>query len=93
MDMQNCLNQINYVLSEMRYLIKCSSAVVSGPYSRTRAYTLARHESFATVFKFHDVIDEYYIIDRFERYGQQVYSDLWSKRLILNRLRKELEKI
>lgn len=93
MDVQNLVNQINDVLSEMRHLIKCSSEVVFGPFSRTRAYTLARHESFVSVFKFHDVIDEYYIIDRFECYGQQVYSDLWSKRLILNRLRKELEKL
>lgn len=90
---QNLVNQINDVLSEMRYLIKCSSDVVSGPYARTRAYSLAKNESFATVFKFHDLIDEYYIVDTFERHGQLVHSDLWSKRLILNRLRKELEKL
>ena len=93
MDTQNLVNQINDVLSEMRYLIKCSRTVVSGPYSRTKAYTLAKSDSYSSVFKFHDIIDEYYIIDRFDPYGQQVYSDLWSKRLILNRFRKELDKL
>ena len=90
--MQNLFNQINDVLGEMRHLILRSSDVVSGPFSRTRAYSLAKPQSFVTVFKLHDAIDEYYLIDTFDRYGQQVHADLWSKRLILNRLRKELKK-
>lgn len=101
MDAQNLINQINDVTGEIRFLIDKSKtvynnldlSVISGPYARSRAYSLAKRDNNCRVFKFHDFIDEYYIVDYLDAYGQRLYDDLWSKRSLLNRLRKELVKI
>lgn len=99
MDARNLVIQINDVLGEMRYLIDNSKGffnqmdlpVISGPFSRSFAYS--HKDPTVRVFMLKDVINEYYLIDCLDSYGQRLYDDLWSKRLLLYRLRKELEKI
>ncbi|AYQ58155.1 hypothetical protein [Microviridae sp.] len=91
MDMQKILTQIIDVLGEIEYLLKSNN--VPGPYSRTRAYEFRKLLGNCRVFQYRDVLKSYYVIDVSTVYGQRLYDDLWSKRLILNRLRKELEKI
>lgn len=99
MDARNLVIQINDVLSEMRYLIENSKGffnqmdlpVISGPFSRSFAY--AHKDPTVRVFMLKDSISEYYLIDCLDPYGQRLYDDLWTKRLLLYRLRKELKKI
>lgn len=91
MDMQKILTSITDVLGEIEYLLKSNN--VPGPYSRTRAYEFRKLVPNTRVFQFRDVVTSYYVVDVSSLYGQRLYQDLWSKRLILNRLRKELEKL
>lgn len=91
MDMQKILTQIIDVLGEIDYLLKSNN--VPGPYSRTRAYEFRKLLGDSRVFQYRDVLTSYYVVDVSSVYGRRLYEDLWSKRLILNRLRKELEKL
>lgn len=91
MDMQKILTQIIDVLGEIEYLLKSNN--VPGPYTRTRAYEFRKLIGNSRVFQYRDVLTSYYVVDVSTAYGQRLYADLWSKRLILNRLRKELDKI
>lgn len=91
MDMQKILTQILDVVGEIEFLL--SSNNVPGPYSRTRAYEFKKLTPNSRVFQFRDVLTSYYVVDVSTIYGQRLYEDLWSKRLLLNRLRKELEKL
>lgn len=91
MDMQNCLTQISDVIGEIEFLLQ--SLNVPGPYSRSRAYQFRKLIPNSRVFQYRDVIKSYYVVDVSTDFGQRLYDDLCCKRLLLNRLRKELEKL
>lgn len=90
MEMQKILTQICDVVGEIEFLL--SSNNVPGPYSRTRAYEFRKLIPNSRVFQYRDVLTSYYVVDVSTINGQRLYDDLWSKRLLLNRLRKELDK-
>ena len=90
--MQKILNQIKDVLGEVDFLLKSNN--VSGPYARTSAYKFIKLFGDCRVFQFWGpYLPSYYVVDVSTASGRRLYDDLWSKRLLLNRLRKELEKL
>ncbi len=91
MDMQNCSTQIHDVIGEIEFLLQ--SLNVPGPFSRSRAYQFRKQIPNSRVFQYCDVIKSYYVVDVSTDYGQSLYDDLCIKRLLLNRLRKELKKL
>ena len=98
MEMQKILTQILDVVGEIEFLLSSNNvpgpnSCIFGPYSRTRAYEFRKLISNSRVFQYRDVLVSYYVVDVSTTYGQRLYDDLWCKRLVLNRLRKELEKL
>ena len=92
MDVQNLLNQTKDVLGEIKNLLESNN--VPGPYSRTRAYEFRKLLGDCRVFQFTDIyLASYYVVDVSTPYGRRLYDELWNKRLLLNRLRKELYKL
>ncbi len=71
-----------------------SDSIILGPYSRSKAYSLHKSLEFPTkVFKFHDVVDQYYLVDLSLPNGSFVYRRLVSIRSYIKRLEKELAKL
>lgn len=101
MDARNLVMKINDVISDMRYRIDSSRSVwtrmdlpvISGPFSRSYAYS--HKGDHDRVFMFRDETDtvQYYLIDCLDPYGQELYDGLWCDRLYVNRLNKELDKL
>lgn len=90
MELQKILTKICDVVGEIDFLL--SSNNVPGPYTRTRAYEFRKLIPNSRVFQFRDVLTSYYVVDVSSAYGKRLYDDLWSKRLLLNRLTKEFKK-
>ncbi len=70
-----------------------SDSVILGPYARSTAYNVHRSaKSISKVFKFHDVVDKYYVIDMSLYNGPLIYRRLVTIRSFLKRLEKEMFK-
>lgn len=70
-----------------------SDSVILGPYARSTAYKVRRSAPTITkVFKLHDVVDKYYVIDMSLHNGPLIYQRLVTIRSFLKRLEKEMFK-
>ncbi len=74
--------------------VSASDSCILGPYARSTAYNVRQSLYFPSkVFKFHDVIDKYYIVEMFPERGPLVYRRLVSIRSYLKRLEKEVSNL